>query len=171
MEKFPRISWKAPKGTEHCCWACYSMLQATTSHHSCSLYPSQASNIQQIQYQLNVVPGPGICQNYCMNSHPLVSFAHFLIKVSLLACQLQTEGLSEKRSFSFTGPTVSPLTFAPQRPIPHSDRLSEHISPRVASYPTKLQLLLQLHALYTLITCKWLSHLAFVTCLVHSHYL
>ena len=47
---------------------------------------------------------PGICQNYCINTHPLVNFAHLLTALRFVH-QLQTERLGG-RSFSFTGPTV-----------------------------------------------------------------
>ena len=58
---------------------------------------------------------PGICQNYCINTHPLVSFEP-LLPASRFVCQLQTERLSEKGPSPSLAPqfgTVSPLTFAP----------------------------------------------------------
>ena len=45
------------------------------------------------------------CQNYCINTHSLVSIA-YLLTASRFVCQSQTERLSEKRSFSFTDLTV-----------------------------------------------------------------
>ena len=74
---------------------------------------STRSHLCVIAPFLKVVPG--IYQNYCINTHPLVSFA-LLVTASRFMCQLQTERLSEKGPSPSLAPlsgTVSPLTFAP----------------------------------------------------------
>ena len=95
--------------------------------------PKQTKNMKKFKHwntsdekyisKIKVVPG--ISQNSCMNTHPLISFAP-LMRASRFARQLRTEKLSEKGlspSLTPQSATVSPLTFAPQILLLHSDRL------------------------------------------------
>ena len=56
-----------------------------------------------------------ICQNYCINTHPFVSFAH-LLTASRFVSQIQAQRMWEKGPSPSLAPqsrAVSPLTFAP----------------------------------------------------------
>ena len=94
----------------------FSIKKATlylTTIELCHVGFGTRSHLCVISPCLKVVPG--LCQDYCIYTNPLVSFAR-LQTAPCFVCQPQTERLSEKGPSPSLAPqsgTVSTLTFTP----------------------------------------------------------
>ena len=130
--------------------------EADHSKCTCNIYNNIYKYRNQYRYSVSLLSfwqESQICQNHCINSNPLISFAG-LVTVLLSASHLPRERLFEKEKDFWR--KSFPLFHWPHslkiNPFLHLDRLSKHIFWRITCYPVKLQLLFQsrlhYHAFY-----------------------